>query len=138
MVDRNVIRMRIEQIDGHLKKISVWKGLSYEQFLQDTVAQDVVEYNLFQISNHIIDILQHIVVDESYGLPQTAYAAAEILWEKKIISRGSLDLIKKIIGFRNIVGHEYIHINKKIVYSILTKDSSGIKKVAAKIARRFL
>lgn len=138
MVDRNVVRMRIEQIDGHLKKISVWKELSYEQFLQDTVAQDVVEYNLFQISNHIIDILQHIVVDEDYGLPQTAYAAAEILWERKIISRGNLELIKKIIGFRNIVGHEYIHINKKIVYSILTKDSSGIKKVAAKVARRFL
>ena len=73
MLDKNVIVTRIEQIDKHLKKVSFYKNFSFEKFLEDTNAQDIVEYNLFQIVNHLINIVQHTVVEEDYGLPQSAY-----------------------------------------------------------------
>ena len=138
MVDKNVITSRVEQIEEHLRKISPYKELSYEKFLQDSVAQDVVEYNLFQITNHIIDIIQHIVVDEDYGLPRNSYEAAQILLKKGILENKDLELLKRMIGFRNVVGHDYININKEIVHSILAKRISDIKMIISKITKKFL
>lgn len=138
MVDKNVIMSRIEQIDGHLEKISVYKTLSYEDFKKDSIAQDIVEYNLFQIVNHIVDMIEHIVVDADYGFPQNSYEAVLILNEKKIISQTDLDLLKKMIGFRNIIGHDYISIDKKVVYSILTKREEDIRNINSQIAQKFL
>lgn len=138
MVDRNIITVRVEQIEEHLNKLSHYKELSYEQFLNDTVVQDISEYNLFQTVNHIIGIIQHIVVDEEYGLPQSYYEAGQILCDKGIINKEDLLLLKKMIGFRNIVGHDYIGIDKKVVYSILTQGVQDIKKIISKITERFL
>ncbi|HEB32471.1 MAG TPA: DUF86 domain-containing protein [Spirochaetes bacterium] len=137
MVDKFVITSRVEQIDEHLEKLSAYKGISFKKFLNDPIVQDVVEYNLFQIVNHVIDIIEHIVVDENYGLPASSYEAAQILSEKGTINKKDLDILKRMIGFRNVIGHEYININKEIVYKILMDNLSGIKTVVAKIVQDF-
>ncbi len=138
MLDKNVILTRLEKIDKHLERILSYIELSYEEFLDDENAQDIVEYNLFQTVNHLINITQHIVVDEEYGLPQTAYEASQILCHKGIIENDDLELLKKMIGFRNTVGHDYMNLNKKIVYSILTKETEDIRKLLSKITKEFL
>lgn len=138
MVDKNVILSRLEQIDKHLEKISPYITLNMEDFLKDEKAQDIVEYNLFQIVNHLIDIVQHVVVDEDYGLPQSNYDASYLLYDKGIFDNDDLELIKKMIGFRNIVGHDYLILKKEVVYSILVKGKEDIKRILSKITKRFL
>lgn len=138
MIDRMVLTRRVEEIEKHLAKIEPYAGVSLEDFLANPVAQDVVEYNLFQIVNHLIDIVQHIVVDEEYGLPQNAYEAGHILLEKKMLGEDDLEIFRKMVGFRNVVGHDYMAINKGIVYSILTEGSKDIRKLLSKIAKKFL
>jgi uncharacterized protein YutE (UPF0331/DUF86 family) len=138
MLDKNLLLTRLEEIDKHLEKISPFSALAYQEFFNDTNVQDIIEYNLFQIINHLITITQHIVVDEDYGLPQTSYEASQILCDKGILDSNDLDLMKKMIGFRNIVGHNYININKEVVYFILTKGQQDILKILSKITIKFL
>jgi len=99
MVDKNILVGRVEQIEKHLRKIAAYRRMSLREFLRDEKTQDIVEYNLFQIVNHFIDIIQHIVVDEEYGFPQTAYEAAQILTDKKILTAKDLKIFKNMIGF---------------------------------------
>ena len=138
MVNKEVLTARIEQIDKHLNKLSGYCNLSYNQFLTDSVAQDVVEYNTFQMINHIIDMAEHIVVDENYGFPATAYEAIQTLFFQKIFDDKDLATLKKMISFRNIIGHDYIDINKKIVFSVLTEGTNDIKRITSKIVKKFL
>ncbi|MBI5416142.1 MAG: DUF86 domain-containing protein [Candidatus Omnitrophica bacterium] len=138
MVDKNILVGRVEQIEKHLRKIAAYRRMSLEEFLRDEKTQDIVEYNLFQIVNHFIDIIQHIVVDEEYGFPQTAYEAAQILADKKILTAKDLEIFKNMIGFRNVVGHDYIEINKKTVYDILTTGEKEIKRVLSRISEKIL
>lgn len=138
VVDKNIIISRIEQIDRHIGRLNSYKGISYERFKGDLTAQDVVEYNIFQIANHIIDIIQHIVVDEDYGLPRNSYQAAVMLFEKGVFDEADLQLFKRIIGFRNIIGHDYVRIDKNIVYSILTEKLNDIRSVISKITAKFI
>jgi uncharacterized protein YutE (UPF0331/DUF86 family) len=138
MVDPNVILKRAEQIEKHLGRIRPFASLSYDAFLKDEMVQDVVEYNLFQIVNHLIDIFQHIVVDEEYGFPETAYEAAQILLTKGILGEEEVEIFKQMVGFRNVVGHDYININKDVVYQILTHGEKDIRTLLTRFVSRFL
>lgn len=138
MVDKNVITSRAEQIDRHLSKIDKYKKITFDEFIKDSVIQDVVEYNIFQITNHIIDISQHIVVDEDYGIPQTSYDAVQILFDKDVFSMKDKNMLKKMIGFRNVIGHDYLNIDKQVVYFILTKGIKDIKEILSKLTEKFL
>ncbi len=138
MIDRLVLTRRIEEIEKHLGRIKPYAKKSLDDFLGDSVIQDVVEYNLFQIVNHLIDIIQHIAVDEEYGLPQTAYEAGHLLLEKGILGIEDLEIFRKIVGFRNVISHDYMSINKGIVYSILTEGPKDIKNLLSKIVKKFL
>jgi uncharacterized protein YutE (UPF0331/DUF86 family) len=138
VVDKNVIVGRAQQIEGHLAKIAPYMSLSLKKFLDDPVAQDIVEYNLFQIVNHLIDMVQHIVVDEGYGFPDSAYEAAEILRKKGILKQAEVEVFKKMIGFRNVVGHDYISINKRTVHTVLTRGQEDIRALLSRIVKNFL
>jgi uncharacterized protein YutE (UPF0331/DUF86 family) len=138
MVNPSIITKRVEQIEKHLERIRPFASLSHEAFLKDTVAQDVVEYNLFQIVNHLIDIFQHTVVDEEYGFPETAYEAAQILLEKGILSKEDVEIFKQMVGFRNVVGHDYMNVDKEIVHDILTHGERDIRSLLTRIVSRFL
>lgn len=138
MIDRLVLTRRVEEIERHLEKIEPYAKQSLEDFLEETTAQDVVEYNLFQIVNHLTDIVQHIAVDEDYGYPLTAYEAGQMLLEHGVFAEDDLEVFRKMVGFRNVIGHDYIHINKKIVHSILTEGQKDIKILVSKIVKRFL
>jgi uncharacterized protein YutE (UPF0331/DUF86 family) len=138
MVDPSVITKRVEQIEKHLARINPFASLSHQTFLNDNVAQDVVEYNLFQIVNHLIDIFQHTVVDEEYGFPETAYEAAQILFDRGILSKADVEIFKQMVGFWNVVGHDYINVDKEIVYHILTHGEKDIRSLLTRIVSRFL
>jgi uncharacterized protein YutE (UPF0331/DUF86 family) len=88
--------------------------------------------------NHLIDIFQHTVVDEEYGFPETAYEAAQILSQKGILSKEDVDIFKQMVGFRNVVGHDYINVDKEIVYNILTLGEKDIRSLLTRIISRFL
>ncbi len=138
MVDPGVILRRAEQIDKHLDRIRPFTSVPYDAFLKDTVAQDVVEYNLFQIVDRLIDIFQHVVVDEEYGFSETAYEAAQILLTKGILGQEEAEIFKLMVGFRNVVGHDYINIDKEVVYQILTNGEKDIRTLLTRIVSKFL
>ncbi len=58
--------------------------------------------------------------------------------EKGVFSQGDLAVYQKMIGFRNVVGHDYLRLDKKIVHSILTEGRKDSKRIAGKIVQRFL
>jgi uncharacterized protein YutE (UPF0331/DUF86 family) len=137
MVNKNVLTSRIEAIEKHLSRLSTCIQKSRQDFLQNLNAQDIAEYNLFQIVNHLIDLIQHIVVDENLGFPESAYDGVEILHDKGVFTERDCEVLRKMIGFRNIIGHDYIKVNKQIVYEILTKGPEDIRGIISAISARF-
>jgi uncharacterized protein YutE (UPF0331/DUF86 family) len=137
MVDKNIITSRIEAIEKHQARLSAYTQRSMHEFLSDLNAQDIVEYNLFQIINHLIDMIQHVVVDENLGFPESAYDAAEFLRNRGVFSEKDCEVLKKMIGFRNVIGHDYISVNKQMVYDILTKGQEDIRIILSAITRNF-
>ena len=122
MVKTRVLKSRLEQLYISLKKIKRYKDFTLEEFLEDDIVQDVVEYNLFISINMMVDIAVHIVIDNNLGKINTMAEAFEVLYKEKYIEKGEMIVYKNMVAFRNILSHEYVKIDKKIVYEILQKN----------------
>ncbi len=75
-----------------------------------------------------IDISNHIISDNKYRIPQNNAESFEILFENNIISKKLKDTMKKMVGFRNIIVHEYFEIDPEIVVHILNSKLDDFKK----------
>lgn len=138
MVDVEVIKQRLNQLSTSINKIERFKEISLKEFLKDDIIQDVVEYNLFIAINMMIDIATHIVVDNNMGSPETLGEAFNILNKEKYLNDEETKVYRNMIGLRNILSHEYINIDKKIIYSILKNNLIDIKKFVIFVNDNFI
>lgn len=138
MVNIEVIKQRLNQLSSSLNKVERFKELSLEEFLEDDIIQDVVEYNLFIAINMMIDIATHIVVDNNLGNPETFGEVFELLHKHKYFTTDEANNYKKMVGLRNVLSHEYLKIDKKIIYSILQNNLIEIKRFIILIHDNFL
>ena len=138
MVNIDVIKKRLNQLFISLEKIERFKDISLEEFLNDDMIQDVVEYNLFIAINMMIDIANHIVVDNNMGSPETLGEAFNILNKEKYLNDEETKVYRNMVGLRNILSHEYINIDKKIIYSILKNSLIDIKKFVIFVNDNFI
>ena len=114
MVNIDVIKRRLNQLSVSLNKIERFEKISLEEFLQDDIIQDVVEYNLFIVINMMVDIATHIVVDNNIGNPETLGEAFIILNREEYLSDDETKIYRNMVGLRNILSHEYLKIDKEI------------------------
>jgi len=128
MVKKEVLKKRLEKIDISLKKIKRYKDVTLDEFLEDDIIQDIVEYNLFIAINMMVDIAIHIVVDNNLGSPDTMAEAFEILQKEKYICKEDTVTYKNMVAFRNILSHEYVNIDKQMVYYIMSKKTSDFER----------
>ncbi|HAH96390.1 MAG TPA: DUF86 domain-containing protein [Firmicutes bacterium] len=138
MVNKDVIKQRLSQLSNSLNKVEKFQHMSLEEFLHDDIAQDVVEYNLFIIINMMIDIAAHIVVDDNLGNPETLGEAFSILNKKNYLDDNEAETYRKMTGLRNILAHEYLKIDKKIIYNVLQTNLVDIKKFVIFIHEKFI
>jgi len=138
MVDKNLITAKLEFIRKHIERLRPYQVLSLDAFKNDSNAQDIVEYNLFQIMNHLISLAEYVVMDNDLEVPGNAYEAFEKLIEKKLFPENLAVLMRKMIGFRNVIGHEYVSIDKNLVHEILVYKLMDIQTVYAFFAENYL
>lgn len=86
----------------------------------------------------MVDIATHIVVDNNIGNPSTLGDAFDILNKKKYIDEKDTRIYTNMVGLRNILSHEYLKIDKNIIYDILKYKLNDIKKFIIFIDESFL
>jgi len=76
----------------------------------------------FQIAiEACLDIAAHIISEKGWKSPEKYRDIVDILVKNKIIPEDYGRIFKKIIAFRNIIVHEYLEVDLKIVYQNLNK-----------------
>lgn len=138
MVDQRILKKKIIQVNESMQMITGYLNFSYEEFINDKVAQNVIEYNLFIIINQIIDMANLIVVDNGYGSIEILSDGFTLLNKKGYISNKDLDTYVKMVGFRNIIAHQYIDLNKDIVYEVLKHKLNDLIKFIKMVDENFI
>ena len=121
-MDPDVIMSRLRKLDtlvGRLKKL---QGISYEDYSAHEDMQAVVE-RLMQLSiQACVDIGNYIIARQELEIPEIEDNVFLILGKHGILPPSLAARIKDMLRFRNILVHDYLEIDQRIVHKILTEQ----------------
>lgn len=136
MVDYEVILEKVNLIQDCLERIHS-KVNNDVANLQNIDNQEIVTFNLQRAIQFTIDIAFHIISSKKLGLAQNFKEAFTLLEKNKFISSDLSEKLKKMVGFRNIVVHEYEHINLDILRNIVQHHLSDLEEFYTVIIKNF-
>lgn len=117
----------IEQINTYY---TLDRGLAFEQ---DFLKQDAIAMNLQRACELSIDIANFLIKIRKLGLPQDSRDSFELLRRAGIIHESMARALQAMVGFRNILVHEYRKLDLSIMVKVIenhTRDLLDFATVA--------
>jgi len=131
-VDKERILVKIDRLDRYLHELQDIMPENYETY-QKIEKKRACE-RLLQVSiESVLDICAQIVIELRLGLPSEEDDIFEKLEQAKIITPVTKETLKRMKGFRNILVHEYGHIDDRLVYDVLKNNIDDFDAVRKEI-----
>lgn len=90
-------------------------------FESDYTRQDAAILNIQRACEAALDLGQYLVRRDGLGVPQSARDVFALLQRSGRIPAELAEVLKRMVGFRNIAVHEYQKVQLPIVVSIITR-----------------
>ena len=101
--------------------------LDQENFTEDFIRRDAAILNIQRACEQAIDLANHLVRKLDLGIPNETRDSFSFLNRAKIIDRNLAENLEKMVGFKNLVIHEYQRINIQIVIDVIHKRLPDLK-----------
>lgn len=88
-------------------------------FAEDYTRQDAAILNIQRACEAALDMGQHLIRRERLGVPQSARDVFSLLHQGGWIGPELADVLKRMVGFRNIAIHDYQKLQLPITVSII-------------------
>ena len=134
MVRPEVIRKRLNRLDEYLGILTGLQRYTLEEFMEDPEHYGSTERFLHLAIEAANDMGNHVISEMELGIVNWYSDIPQLMAEKEYISDDLKERWIRMIGFRNTLVHEYIDIDRRIVFDILhnnLKDLEELKKVFA-------
>lgn len=134
MVRPEVIQKRLEKVEAYLAILEKAKRYSREEFLADPERYGSAERFLQLTIEALDDIGSHLVADLDLGVLDSAADIPRLLHEHGHVDAALMEIWIRMIGFRNILVHDYLDIDRCVVYDALQtrlKDIQALMRIFA-------
>ena len=136
MVDRFVVDARIAKIREYVALLrKIYRQNEEKAFLKDPLVYGNAERYLQLAIQCVLDISNHIVADLRLNLPADNRELFEMLAEHKVLSKSLSARLTSMAGFRNILVHEYLEIDRKRVFGALKNDLGDFEKFIRAVSK---
>jgi uncharacterized protein YutE (UPF0331/DUF86 family) len=126
----DIILNKSENIERCIKRIKDTYTGKENKLTEDFDLQDIVVLNLQRACEAAIDLAMHIIKIKKLGIPKDSREAFTLLGSAKLISRNLAEHLEKMVGFRNIVIHEYTKIDYTIVRKVIQHQLSALSELS--------
>ena len=121
-----------ESIERCVKRArSTWGNPSALPFEDDYDKQDIVVLNLQRACELTLDMANHIIRKKKLGWPKGSAESVTLLRKAGHIPAALEKKLIGMIGFGNIVTHQYRDIDYQLVENIVKKDAADLIEFAA-------
>lgn len=135
MVKPEIIRKRLNKLDEYLAILYSLQRYSFDDFVENPEHYGSAERFLHLAIETITDLGNHVIADDGLGVVNWHSDIPIILAEKGYIGSELKERWIRMIGFRNVLVHEYIDIDRRTVFEVLHRhlgDIEAVKHVFAK------
>ncbi len=120
MADERVVAIKLEQIEQYYGELAAKQAaLSRSEFLRSTTQQRAVERMFENAIQACSDLAQHVATRDFGYDGNTAKEAVRVLHRNGVLDDKTMSTLVAAIGFRNVLAHEYGHVDPETVYDTL-------------------
>ena len=127
MVRREVLHRRLKQLDEYLAILRRLQRYSREEFAEDPEHYGSAERFLHLAIEALSDMGNHVIADQNLGSVDAYSDIPHLLHEAGYIDSSLRETWIRMIGFRNVLVHGYLDIDRDIVYQVLHTGLSEIE-----------
>jgi uncharacterized protein YutE (UPF0331/DUF86 family) len=136
VVDRYVVQARIAKIREYIALLRRIRSMTDERrFVSDPLTYGNAERYLQLAIQSVLDISNHVVADLGLGLPADSKELFVLLAKRKIVSTRLAKKLTSMAGFRNLLVHEYLEIDRHRVYQVLRDDLGDFEKFIKAVSK---
>jgi len=133
-IDKDIIMFKLSKLRQYLNYLKQLQKSSFEDFVSDFKIAGAVERDLQVSIECMIDIGNEIISSLQLQRPERYQDIPYILARSGMIPRQFADTMATMIGFRNLLVHDYATINLKLVYEFLqTKEAIALLRQAVEM-----
>lgn len=118
MVDETRVLRLLRAVADDLAVLRSAAAASPEQRLEPLWLRGI-KYTFVTAIEACIDVAQHICAAEGWGPPRDNADAFSLLGDHKVVDRELAVRMRRAAGFRNVLVHEYVQVDDRIVLAML-------------------
>ena len=135
MVDSNVVLYRTTKIRECVAILRRYALMPEKSFLESVDISGNAERQLQVAIQAVIDIGNHVISDMDVGVAKDYKDIFRILAKHKIVSTALSRRLAAMTGFCNVLVHDYLEVDLRIVYRILKKELTDFETFIAAILK---
>ena len=135
MVRPEVLRKRLNKLDEYLSILDELRQVNREAFNTQPQLYGSAERFLHLAIETVLDVGNHIIADENLGVVNHYSDIPNILADNGYISAELAQRWIRMIGFRNILVHDYLDIDRDIVYGVLQSNLADFETLKQAFAQ---
>jgi uncharacterized protein YutE (UPF0331/DUF86 family) len=116
----DIVLNKKESIERCIKQIGAYYRLpATGAFEEDNLRQDAIALNLQRACEQCIDLANHVIRVCKLGLPKESKDSFRLLAASQIIPRELASRLEGMVGFRNVLVHEYQRMDIKLMIDVI-------------------
>lgn len=128
MIEIDLIRRKLSRLSMYLEQLAPISEKTLVEYQTNSYLKYTAERLIELIVESAIDINNHVVVEMKKRPPEDYTVSFIKAAEVGLISRELADKLKGSAGMRNILVHEYMEVDDRIVYDALPMAIAGYKE----------
>lgn len=128
MIDKEVIKNKIRDIQVYLKEMEPFLKLSPPEIIKDYPKLKTLERNFQLIVDSMIDINTHIISRQNLAVFDDYQSTFIVLGQNNVLPMDFALKIAPVVGLRNKIVHKYGNIDRKKFILDLKTGSNDFKK----------
>ena len=133
MTNLSVIENKISSNRKYLKILKRYKVYSRQEIEENVDIRGAVERYLYLAAQAAIDLAEAVIAYKGFRKPTTMSEAFYILNEEDIVSGELTEKMVRMVGFRNVMAHDYEKVNYDIVYDVLQNRLADVAEFIERI-----
>lgn len=129
----DVVINKIQSIQRCVRRAREEYRKDPEGFAGNYTQQDAAMLNVVRACETAIDLANHLIRVRKLGIPVSSADTFELLKAERVIDPVLADRMKKMVGFRNTVVHQYTKIDLAIVEAVIVTGLDELVAFADKV-----
>lgn len=132
----DVLLAKKVSLERCVRQIRLYRSQSGDvPFAEDFLRQDAIAINLQRIAELCIDMANRLVRKHRLGVPRDSRESFTLLEEARIIPPAMAQNLRHMVGFRNLLVHEYREVELGIMEDVIANHLDEVIEYSALLLR---